>query len=77
MNIYFYGAFQCNYQQKNLQSWIKSIKYITAKHKTGRKEYFLFNLKHPSRRLAREDNVFFSATSDRNNLKSQSHLENI
>ena len=33
---------QCNYQQINLQSWIKSIKYITAKHKNRRKEYFFF-----------------------------------
>ena len=39
---HFFLLLQCNYQQINLQSWIKSIKYIIAKHKNGRKENFFF-----------------------------------
>ena len=35
---------QSNHQKQILQSWIKLIRKFTAKHKTGQKEYFFFNL---------------------------------
>ena len=53
------------------------MKYITAKHKTGLAEFSPFQPITHKHKVIKRGYYFFSAASDRNNLKSQSYLENI